>query len=51
MTASVLPKSAAGDLRAIRRALSGHLCRCTGYQTIVESVAKALRPKPRSRKR
>ena len=25
----------------IREALSGHLCRCTGYQNIVEGVARA----------
>ena len=35
----------------IREALSGNLCRCTGYQTIVDAVAKAAarrgsRPKP-----
>lgn len=26
----------------IRRALSGHLCRCTGYQKIVDAVEKGL---------
>lgn len=26
----------------LRRALSGHLCRCTGYQKIVEATEKAL---------
>jgi carbon-monoxide dehydrogenase small subunit len=25
----------------VRRALNGHLCRCTGYSQIVESVLKA----------
>lgn len=35
----------------IREALSGNLCRCTGYQTIVDAVAKAAsrvssEPKP-----
>jgi carbon-monoxide dehydrogenase small subunit len=29
------------DEAAVREALSGHLCRCTGYQTIVEAVALA----------
>jgi carbon-monoxide dehydrogenase small subunit len=28
---------------AIRDALSGHLCRCTGYQHIVEAVTRASR--------
>jgi carbon-monoxide dehydrogenase small subunit len=29
--------------RAIREALSGNLCRCTGYQGIVEAVRRAAR--------
>ena len=29
---------------AIRRALSGNLCRCTGYQHIVDSVVAAAKP-------
>lgn len=31
------------DAEAIRRALSGNLCRCTGYQQIVDSVVAAVR--------
>ena len=29
------------DVEEIRKALSGNLCRCTGYQKIVAAVAKA----------
>ena len=29
--------------REIREALSGNLCRCTGYETIVEAVVEASR--------
>ena len=29
------------DHEAIREAISGHLCRCTGYQNIVDAVAAA----------
>jgi carbon-monoxide dehydrogenase small subunit len=34
------------DERAIREALSGHLCRCTGYQGIVDAVMKVARGSP-----
>jgi carbon-monoxide dehydrogenase small subunit len=34
---------------AIRRQLAGNLCRCTGYQHIVKSVARALRGARRPR--
>jgi xanthine dehydrogenase small subunit len=35
---------AAPDDRAVRQALAAHLCRCTGWQTIVEAAAAALGP-------
>jgi aerobic carbon-monoxide dehydrogenase small subunit len=31
------------DGQTIRRALAGNLCRCTGYQTIVDSVSAAAK--------
>ena len=30
----------------IRRELSGHLCRCTGYQKIFDAAERVLKPKP-----
>ncbi|MDD5627719.1 MAG: (2Fe-2S)-binding protein [Elusimicrobia bacterium] len=42
MTASRLKETGAD---AVRVGLSGHLCRCTGYMHIVESVTKATRPR------
>ncbi len=35
------------DAQAIRRELAGNLCRCTGYQHIVEAVKKAARTRAR----
>jgi carbon-monoxide dehydrogenase small subunit len=40
----------APDARAIRTALAGNLCRCTGYQHIVDAVAKAARARRRRAK-
>lgn len=39
--------------QAIREALAGNLCRCTGYQHIVDSVVSAVREgrRPRSRRK
>ncbi len=38
---SLLQKNPAPSEREIREALSGNLCRCTGYQKIVEAVQSA----------
>lgn len=39
--ADLLSRDADPDHETIRRALRGNLCRCTGYQTIVESITAA----------
>jgi carbon-monoxide dehydrogenase small subunit len=39
--ADLLARDPAPDEEAIRRALRGNLCRCTGYQAIVESIQAA----------
>jgi 4-hydroxybenzoyl-CoA reductase subunit gamma len=41
---ALLRKNAAPTEQAIRLALSGNLCRCTGYTKIIESVQAAARP-------
>lgn len=38
---NLLAETPKPDSDEIRRALSGNLCRCTGYVRIVEAVAKA----------
>jgi aerobic carbon-monoxide dehydrogenase small subunit len=40
---ALLQRNAAPDQDEIREALAGNLCRCTGYQRIVESVQNAAR--------
>ena len=45
---SLLDKVPDPDDRQIRQALSGNLCRCTGYQKIVEAVADAASKLERS---
>ncbi len=45
ITATYLARISEGLSREeIREALSGNLCRCTGYQQIVDAVATALSP-------
>jgi carbon-monoxide dehydrogenase small subunit len=44
MTAKgLLDKEPDPSRERIKEALSGNLCRCTGYQQIVDSVAEAAR--------
>ena len=40
---NLLKSSHKPNVKAIREHLAGNLCRCTGYQQIIESVAKTLR--------
>lgn len=42
---SIVLEGKALDEASIRKALSGNLCRCTGYQGIVEAIGRALRDK------
>ncbi len=42
-----LREGGSSDALSIRTALAGNLCRCTGYQHIVASVAKAAKRKRR----
>lgn len=45
MTAvELLRNGQVGDRTAIRDAISGNLCRCTGYETIVDAIAATARP-------
>lgn len=40
---SLLERNAKPDEEAIRKAISGNLCRCTGYQKIVEAIQSLSR--------
>lgn len=39
--ASLLDRGRATDEAAVRRALAGHICRCTGYSRVVEAIRVA----------
>jgi aerobic-type carbon monoxide dehydrogenase small subunit (CoxS/CutS family) len=50
MTATELLRKVASPSRAeIREALSGNLCRCTGYETIIDAVEVAGRAVPQQK--
>ena len=39
--ASLLERGKSGDREAVAKALSGHICRCTGYQRIFDAIRSA----------
>jgi aerobic-type carbon monoxide dehydrogenase small subunit (CoxS/CutS family) len=52
MTATaLLQRSPSADAEEIREAMSANLCRCTGYQTIIEAVAEVAADGSRDRRR
>ncbi len=50
MILAALPLPPGADVPAIREALAGNLCRCTGYTAIYRAVGRALTPAPKSRR-
>jgi aerobic carbon-monoxide dehydrogenase small subunit len=50
MTATAwIEQGGSDDPDAIRRVLAGNLCRCTGYQHIVDAVAQAVRARTKGK--
>ncbi len=49
MRAAALPAEKRTSPEAIRRALLAHLCRCTGWQPVVESIVHVGEPAPAAR--
>jgi carbon-monoxide dehydrogenase small subunit len=43
---SLLDHNPRADEAEVRKAISGNLCRCTGYQKIVEAILSASRISP-----
>ncbi|MDZ7666955.1 MAG: (2Fe-2S)-binding protein [Desulfotignum sp.] len=43
---ALLKEQPSPDRKAVRKALSGNICRCTGYAKIVDAVEHAARPEP-----
>lgn len=44
----IVRRARAGDERTIRAELEGNLCRCTGYQAIVDAIAEVAATDPAS---
>ena len=51
MILAAAPLKAGASLDAIKTALAGNLCRCTGYPAIFRSVEAALKPRRKKGKR
>ncbi len=45
MTAQALLESLGNEEIDVREAVSGHICRCTGYEPIITAIEAAMRPR------